>query len=147
MKKWSIVIIIAVAVALVFPTLLPTTTSAQDDGADWLAMAYVAETDTIHWFNVDGEVSSIPRPKIDNELEFSSPRIHVSRDGRYLIIAADLNTGVSGIGFYDLAAEQFTQVYQTESGEQIHLGGRYSSSIFGRRQSLAFRHQLRIHGG
>lgn len=118
----------------------PTNTSTTDDfeivesvqeplGARaWWAWTYAVELDTLYLLNPNGERLSLPRPKLPNENINNDPKIAVSRDGRYLIVANTLNTGVAGIGFYDLQAGTFTQTHALRAGETVYLGFGYDNS-------------------
>jgi len=94
----------------------------------WWAWTYAIELDTLYLINPNGERLSLPRPKLPNENVNVTPKIAISRDGRYLIISNALNTGVSGIGFYDIQVGRFTQTHSLRGGETAYLGLGYDNS-------------------
>lgn len=94
----------------------------------WWAWAYVVETDTLVLLNPQGDQATLFRPRLPNELTGTTPKLGVSRDGRYLIIAARLNSGVWGVGIYAIETGEFVQVHQFSTNEDIHLGFGYDQS-------------------
>lgn len=94
----------------------------------WWAWAYAIELDTLYLLGPDGERLSLPRPKLPDENVNGEPKLAVSRDGRYLIIANTLNSGVNGVGFYDLETGEFTQTHQLRPNETVYLGFGYDNS-------------------
>jgi hypothetical protein len=100
-----------------------TPSAAQDlPGANWYAVAWLPQADTLHWLNEDGEVTSIARPKLPAEAAFPQAQMRISADGRVLMIVAALVDGTQGIGFYDLETGQFLRTHQAQPDEDILLG-------------------------
>ncbi len=99
--------------------------------SQWWLVAHDQCADTLHWINTSGEYVSIPRPVMPNEAatpECSSRSMHISQNGRYFVQSASLNSGRTGVGFYDLATGQWLGIYQAEAQEFAVIGGRYSST-------------------
>lgn len=94
----------------------------------WWAWAYIVETDSLVLLNPSGDQAALFRPRLPNELPGATPKLAVSRDGRYLIIAARLNSGVWGVGIYAVEIGEFVQVHQFSTNEDIYLGFGYDQS-------------------
>lgn len=104
----------------------------------WWVLVYVRDSETLHWVNANGEQASLARPVLPNEASDSYATLQVSRNGRYLLVAATLNNGRQGLGIYDFEPGQFVAVHQAQQGESITLGGRYSSNISSTRAAVGF---------
>jgi hypothetical protein len=87
----------------------------------WYAVVYQPETDTLHWIDATGEKASIPRPQLPDESQYLDLR--VSPNGRTMVMASQLSSGLQGLGIYDFAAQSFIQVHQAQPGETISIGG------------------------
>lgn len=85
--------------------------------ADWYAVAWDQQADTLHWLTATGEQAAISRPHLPDEA--GNIQLAISTDGETLIITALLTNGRQGIGFYDLASGEFLQIHQAEIGETI----------------------------
>ncbi|TVR20739.1 MAG: hypothetical protein EA396_09685, partial [Anaerolineaceae bacterium] len=110
--------------------LLPASAHAQQQAfalppADWYAVVWDAGEDTLNWVSAAGTVATIQRPILPDEVFGGDPRMSLSADGRYMVLVSDLADGRQGIGFYDFAAGEFTQVHRTEAGERV---ARYSAA-------------------
>jgi hypothetical protein len=106
-------------------SLMTLTATAQSQAlptADWYAVVWSRSEDTLHWISPNGEPAAIARPTLPDEAVNSNPQVRFSRDGRYLMLAAELSNGLNGIGIYDIQAGQFTQVHQAQPDEAIYLG-------------------------
>ena len=91
--------------------------AAELPAADWYAVTWVEETDTLHWINENGEQASISRPQLPNELTTSNAHLRISPNGRYLAEALPLTNGRMGIGFYDFQTGQFLATHESEPNE------------------------------
>lgn len=87
--------------------------------SSWYAVVWAKDTDTLHFINANGEQASIERPTLPNEADGGAYDLHVSPDGRYLVVVALLNGGGGGVGFYDLEAGQFMMTHQAAPSEFI----------------------------
>lgn len=99
--------------------------------ADWWLVLHEQCADVLHWVNETGAYASMARPHLPNEAASAAcmaRSLHISPDGRYLVQAALLNDGTSGIGFYDLDTGQWIAVQPTGAEEFAMLGDRYSST-------------------
>ena len=94
----------------------------------WWAWAYVVETDSLYLINPQGQQAKIFRPRLPNEKTGATPQLTFSRDGRFLIIANELNSGAKGLGFYALETGTFTKVHELPANEDIYLGFGYDNS-------------------
>lgn len=101
--------------------------AAQGSESPWTAVVWALETDTLHWVTAEGEQRSTPRPRLPEEDPAASAQIKFSPDGRYLVVTALLNSGNQGIGFYDIAADVFTQTHEAAVSEIIDLGHQSST--------------------
>lgn len=99
--------------------------------AQWYAWLYLGENDTLVLVNPAGEQGRIQRPKLPNENPILNerPQVALSRDGRFMVVAAELQTGVEAVGLYSLATATFVNVYQAAAGEEIHLGMRFGPVV------------------
>ena len=109
---------------LVLPLLLLALASAvwAEDlpPAPWYAVAWVKENDRLHWINANGEQGSIARPRLINESDDrAATSLWISPNGRTLVVAAPVEEGRYGIGFYDLASGQWVRTHETEPGEIV----------------------------
>lgn len=106
----------------------------------WYAVVWQQPADTLHWVGPLGEVASIARPKLPNEIPGSQVQLGISPDGRYLVIAAALsNPAVESLGIYDLQAGQFVQTHNAQPTETIHLGPQTSFSRFSGQIAVGFK--------
>lgn len=116
----------------------PSSTIPQDDvidfqvvslsSAEWWAWIYEVETDSLYLINESGQQARLPRPRLPDERPGTTPKLAFSRDGRFLIVAVPLNSGVNGLGFYEVESGQFTQIHQMGAGEDIYLGFGYDNA-------------------
>lgn len=102
----------------------------------WYAVVWNSDSDTLHWINAGGEQASIPRPKLPGESVDSAPALQFSRDGRYLLITASLQSQVRGLGIYNLQAGHFVATHQSQPGESIHLGRTHTSNLNSQRMAV-----------
>ncbi len=107
---------------LMVALLLATTQVAQ--AADlplppsaWYAVTWEEATDTLHWINASGEQASIARPKLEGQISQAMTRLHMSPDGRTLVVISPLLNGREGIGFFNLQSGQFVQVHESQPNE------------------------------
>ncbi|NDJ84849.1 MAG: hypothetical protein GYB66_03095, partial [Chloroflexi bacterium] len=96
--------------------------------SNWWAWAYVLDTDTLYLLDAIGEQARLPRPRLPNESPEATPKLGFSRDGQYIVIASELNSGVSGVGFYAIETGAFTRVHTVSPGETPYLGFGYDNS-------------------
>ena len=87
----------------------------------WYAVVHQPETDTMHWYNAAGEQASIPRPTLENETAFLDLR--VTPNGKMMIMVAEVQGGMQGIGIYDFDTGAFVQTHFAQAGETVNLGG------------------------
>ncbi len=86
--------------------------------ANWYAVVREVQTDRLHWITASGEQASITRPRMFNEVQGApNLEVYISPNGRTLVSIAPLNSGLWGIGFYDLATGQWIQTHQTQQNE------------------------------
>jgi len=83
----------------------------------WYAVTWEEASDTLHWINAGGEQASIARPKLEGQISQAMTRLHVSPDGRTLVVISPLLNGHEGIGFYNFQTGQFIQVHETQDNE------------------------------
>lgn len=113
-------------------TVNSTTTVKSLPQAEWYAWIYqYGETEQLILVNPSGEQARIARPKLPNEISQDgyTPQVAISRDGRYMLVAALIQGGVEAIGLYSLATATFVSVYQAAPAEEIHLGARYGEVV------------------
>ncbi|NDJ84286.1 MAG: SH3 domain-containing protein [Chloroflexi bacterium] len=123
-------------------------TSAQElPEGEWWAWTYVPATDMLYLINDSGEQAAIPRPRLPDEIapEISSPQISISPDSRFMTIAAELENGNTGLGFFDIQAREFLQIHQAAPGEDVILaterpfaGSRNAYDADGERLAIGF---------
>ena len=106
--------------------------------ADWYSVVWVRGDNTLHWISPNGEPASINRPKLPDEASNANPQMRFSRDGRYMLLVAELSNGLNGIGIYDIQAGRFTQTHEAQSGELIYLGRIHTSNVSATRVSVGF---------
>ncbi len=106
--------------------------------ADWWVLGYIRDQETLHWISPGGEQVSLPRPTLTNETPGAQAQMQVSRNGRYLLVTAELNSDRQGLGIYDFETGQFVAEHQGQPGETITLGGRYSSNHPSTRMAVGF---------
>ena len=92
-------------------------------GTPWYVVVYQPETDSLHWINPGGEQASMPRPKLNDEVQYLDMRI--APDGQTLVMTAQLDNGLQALGIYNLATGVFVQTHIAQPGETINLGGRH----------------------
>lgn len=118
--------------SLIFVVISGSATAQTIPSSDWYVTVYEPTTDTLHWVNMDGEQTSISRPRMPQETSYLDMRI--SPNGRYMVMTALLSNGRVGLGIYDFQLGQFMQTHTAELDEQIDLGGDYiftsDSSLF-----------------
>src|SRR5690606_2622536 len=95
----------------------------------WYAVAWVRDSDSLHWINADGEQGSIERPTWTEEAANTEPWIHISANGRILVQIVQQANGYEGIGFYDIEAGQFLNTHQAQAGEHFITTEHYPSLI------------------
>src|SRR5690606_1774009 len=92
--------------------------------APWYAVTWEEATDTLHWINASGEQASIARPKLDGQVSQTQTRLHISPNGRTLVVISPLLNGREAIGFYDFQTGQFAQIHETQPNEVFLPAGR-----------------------
>lgn len=100
----------------------PSNTSIQLPPADWYAWVYLRTTELMHLINPSGTVAVLKRPELPNEALPVNHRIAISPNGRYLVEAVALNTGVEALAIYDFETGNFNATIQAQAGETIQLG-------------------------
>jgi len=133
--RWMIFIVILLAIA---PMLTVSAQTQELPPADWYAVVWARGDDTLHWVSPNGEPASIIRPQLPDEALNANPQMRFSRDGRYLLLVAELNNGLNGIGIYDIQAGQFTQTHQAQPDEIIYLGLEHTSNISATQMVVGF---------
>jgi hypothetical protein len=129
--------ILLIIIALLAATGMPARALEQAlPPGSWYAVVWNAASDTLHWVNAAGEQAALARPKVPGEAADSAPAVQVSRNGRYLLEAATLETRVRAVGIYDLQAGQFVGVHQAAPGEAISLGKVHTSSLTSQRMAV-----------
>lgn len=90
---------------------------------EWWAWVFVPQSDELHLLNEDGIQATIPRPQMPNEAPSrdANPQVSISPDSRYLVLAATLTNGNTGIGFYSLENRIFTQIHEAAPNEYVIL--------------------------
>lgn len=123
-SNWKILFVVCFWIAI--PALAQSQTLP---AADWYSVVWVRGDDTLHWISPNGEPAAITRPTLPDESPAANPQMRFSRDGRFMILVAELNNGQNGIGIYDIQAGQFTQTHQAQPGETIYLGRTHTSNL------------------
>ncbi len=124
---------------LILIPLIPVNAQTQElPPADWYAVVWSRGEDTLHWVSPNGEPASISRPQLPSEAVNANPQMRFSRDGRYMLLVAELNNGLNGIGIYDIQAGQFTQTHQAQTNEIIYLGRDYTSNLSATQMAVGF---------
>ena len=109
--------------------IVDSTTVSLDTNSPWWAWTYALELDTMYLINAtQGEVAALPRPHLPDEITGLTPKLAISRDGRILIVANALRSGVNGLGFYAFETGNFIQTYPVRPGEDVFLGFGYDNS-------------------
>lgn len=134
-SNWKICLLFLFILSIGVPTFAQTQELPE---ADWYSVVWVRGDDTLHWISPNGEPAAIPRPKLADELANANPQMRFSRDGRYMLLVAELNSGVNGIGIYDIQAGQFTQTHQAQTGEIIYLGRDHTSNLSATHMAVGF---------
>ncbi|MBK9123720.1 MAG: hypothetical protein IPM16_11460 [Chloroflexi bacterium] len=93
--------------------------------APWYAVVWERTSDTLHWINAAGEQLSIARPKVQVEVtDVRRIQVHMSPNGRTLVVTSPIQQGGYGIAFYDLESGQFTNLFTTTADEEpSRVGG------------------------
>ncbi|MBZ0314806.1 MAG: SH3 domain-containing protein [Anaerolineae bacterium] len=129
-------VIVITLVGSSLPTLPALTHAAEPEVSDntlpsqtlpsspFYAWAYSPIRDVLYLLNASGLVTSIPRPKLPNEVTSieNPPVMSFSPDGQMMLLAATLSNGQRGLGFYNLATGQFVQTHTAQPNENIMLG-------------------------
>lgn len=119
-------------------TLSVTAQSQELPDADWYAVVWTRGEDTLHWISPNGEPAAIARPQLPDEAINANPQMRFSRDGRYMLLVAELTNGLNGIGIYDIQAGQFTQIHQAQQDEIIYLGLEHTSNASATQMAVGF---------
>src|SRR5690606_9788389 len=93
--------------------------------AEWWAWAYSPELDMLYLLNEDGEELEMQRPILDNEAQGEDRSVQppvVSRNSRFMVIAATLDNDNQAFGIYNIAQGAFTQIHEAQPNEDINLG-------------------------
>jgi hypothetical protein len=114
---------------LIFSILLMTApmASAADlplPASPWYAVTWEEASDTLHWINASGEQASIARPKLEGQASQAQTRLHISPDGRFLVVISPLVNGHEGIGFYNFQTGQFVQTHESQDNEVFLPAGK-----------------------
>lgn len=131
-----IVLLTAITVLTTMGSWLPTRAAEQPVTSDYslpaqalpsspfYAWAYSPIRDVLYLLNASGLVTSIPRPKLPNEVTSldAPPVISFSPDGQMMVMSAALSSGQRGLGFYNLATGQFVQTHTAQTNESVYLG-------------------------
>lgn len=125
-SKWKLLLSTLVIFILVTSSFAQT---QELPSADWYSVIWVRGNDTLHWISPNGEPASISRPKLLDEASNANPQMRFSRDGRYMLLVAELSSGQNGIGIYDIQAGRFTQTHQAQPDELIYLGRTHTSNL------------------
>lgn len=86
--------------------------------SEWYAVVWNPADDTLNWINQTGTNATLPRPTITGEIN-TEPRMIISPDGRAMVQIVDMIDGRQSIGFYQFETGEYTQVHQTQIGEQV----------------------------
>jgi hypothetical protein len=107
--------------------------------APWYAVLWVRGGDRLYWVNQNGLQASLQRPLLpDEKITGSNPRIRISPNGRYMVMAAVLNNGFERLGIYDILNGNFLQTHTAQAGETIDLGGSAPFTQDGRFMAIGF---------
>ena len=134
-SKWKPLLLILAVFTLQTSALAQT---QELPPAEWYSVVWARGNDTLHWVSPNGEPASITRPQLPNEAPNANPQMRFSRDGRYMLLVAELTNGQSGIGIYDIQAGQFTQTHQAQPGELIYLGRTNTSNVSATSMAVGF---------
>lgn len=100
------------------------TSSAHEGG--WHAWVLMPDQQWLMLINDEGSQYQVQRPLLTGE---SSPntdaKMVISRDGRYLLIASQLDSGDEALGIVDLATETLVNTFIAGADERFLLGSRY----------------------
>lgn len=90
---------------LVVATPVPVASSAVAvPSAPWYVWFYMPTPDRLILFNQNGEVTTMNRPRVTNEvLASDNLKMAISRDGRYLVQAIKLSPNTPALSIYDFA--------------------------------------------
>lgn len=134
-SKWKLLLL----VLMIFTLTTATFAQSQElPSADWYSVVWVRGDDTLHWISPNGEPASISRPKLTNEAINANPQMRFSRDGRYMLLVAELSNGLNGIGIYDIQAGRYTQTHQAQPAELIYLGRTHTSNVSATNVAVGF---------
>lgn len=125
-SKLKLLLLILVTFMLAISTFAQT---QELPPAEWYSVVWTRGNDTLHWISPNGEPASINRPNLFDEAVNSNPQMRFSRDGRYMVLVAELSSGQNGIGIYDIQAGKFVQTHQAQPDEVIYLGRTHTSNL------------------
>lgn len=108
----------------------------------WYAVTWEEATDTLHWINASGEQASIARPKLEGQISQTQTRLHISPNGRYLIVISPLLNGREGIGFYNFQTGQFVQIHESQPNEIFLPAGRQPFTETSSHFAIPLRNQI-----
>jgi hypothetical protein len=106
--------------------------------ADWYAVLHTPDDGRLHWASPAGVVASSSLPALPEQAASAEPALHVSRDGSYLVVAAERIDGRQGIGFWDFEAGTWSQTHIAQPGERILLGQGPVSDAASRHVAVGF---------
>jgi len=95
--------------------------------AAWYALVYAPTTDTLHWLTPQGQLLAMPRPKLPNEADFGFPEMHLSADGKRLLISRPTPNNTFELGFYDVENGVMLRVHESQPDEIPYVFSRYAS--------------------
>lgn len=103
------------------------------NSTDW-AWFYDSDQEILYLFNKDGLQTQLPRPQLTNEagVQNEPVKLAVSRDGRYMVVGAQLSNSNFGLGIYSFESSSFVQEHEGQPNENIAIG------TFGRAETLTF---------
>lgn len=113
------------------PTVSPIGTSSGSStvqplpSAEWWTWAYSPDLDTLYLLNEDGAALEMLRPTLDNEAQGEDRSVQppvVSRDSRFMVVAAALGNDNQAFGIYNVEQGAFTQIHEAQPNEDINLG-------------------------
>jgi hypothetical protein len=110
--------------------------------SNWYAVTWEEASDTLHWINASGEQASIARPKLEGQASQAQTRLHISPDGRYLVVISPLINGREAIGFYNFQTGQFVQVHESQPNEVFLPAGNMPFSDYSAHFVVPLRNQI-----
>lgn len=124
---------------LILALILPAGKHAHSQAdALWGAWFYDPSSDTLYLITDQGEQASLKRPRLPDEQPGSAVDMTISRDGRYMVLTAGLNSGAQGMGIYGFETGQFIQTYTATLGDVIVLGTPYIFDPLSRSVAIGF---------